>query len=851
HVTFWDGQEIENVRERLSRMFATFGPFNMDEDLNWLISNPGPDEDTTAYDKVIQDLLDIETGLMEYRNAEGQGRISLQDRKNALGKVQEALSEIWNVVQARSELFINGQKMQVFELAEIMRQQFANSRFKGERTGYGRRARNAAAGMINWGNLTPEYFFKNLRNSAMDLLHNGLKEGENRNGLEANKAKQRVAEIAQQHGYASWDGQEVHKVKTRSGEIDMTTEQIMALYATWIRESNQMRPEDTAHLLNGGFVLAENEQNKGKPGREKKTTRPIRMNEAQLAALGSYLTDEQKAFVHDIVNYMSGELAELGNEASMRMYGIKKFTEQFYFPIKSWGGVLNRRSDAGVRNSNENRAAQQGFSKRVKNNASNAIEISDFTPTAVKHIVGMIVYNTIAPAIENMNKVLNQQLTYGEIKENDSGEVEDDTYKRNMRAAFEEAYGKQAADYLATFMKDMNGGITTERTAFDKLLSMFKKNAVAGSLSVAAQQPLSYIRAAMEISPRYLAQAISPQYWKGSYAEMMKYSGIAVIKEMGKFDMNFGQTMQEWIQPEGMESKARKAWNGVTNAMTALPSKMDAMTWTRMWSAVKLEQMALNPDMDHSSDEFMQKVAERFNEVMRRTQVYDSVMTKSQNMRSNHWYMKSLTSFMAEPTLSLNVLADAWQNIGTAGGKRRAIKALVTFLLSAAAQAGAKAFFGTGRTPDKKKNREENFLNKFGYNLLSEMNPLGLIPGYNDLIEVLTQGELKDDAMGVLGKAVNVFDKIFELATKGTGNKGLYRDLEDSIGQLLQLATDIPAKNLMRDFRAMVNFFSNGKAQDFTGDTYADRPTSGAVLKYQMVDTLMSEDLIGLINKRL
>jgi hypothetical protein len=378
-------------------------------------------------------LVDIESGLLEYRNAEGNGSVTLQDRRNALSKVQEAVSDIWSIVQARSEAEIQGRKWQVYELAELMEEDAEKSTFKGERTGTGRKARESVTGAINYGNLTPEYFFKRLKNRAMEILHSGLKEAENRSGLELAKAKTRMAQIAKEHGLETWDGQEKHQVKVAGGRtIEMTTEQIMALYATWLREGNQLRPEETAHLLHGGFVLSENEK-AGKPGREKKSQRPVRMTADQLENLSSYLTDQQKAYVDDVVAYMSGELAELGNEASMKMYGIKKFTEQYYFPIKSWGGVLNSRSDAGVRNNNENRAAQQGFSKRIRANASNAIQISDFTPTAVKHIAGMITYNTVGPAVENMNKVLNQQLEYGT-----KTEEEDDTYKRNMRASFQE-----------------------------------------------------------------------------------------------------------------------------------------------------------------------------------------------------------------------------------------------------------------------------------------------------------------------------------------------------------------------------------------------------------------------------
>ena len=850
NVLYYSSKEAQNdFLYRLDKMEATFGKFEPEEDLDWLVVKaPNPaDNDYSLRDKVWQNLADIESALVKYRSAEGNGVVTLQDRNEALNKIQDAVSEIWDVIKARNEAIIEGHKWQVMELALMFNGDAQNSKYKGERTGKLGKAADTVEKAVGYGNLTPEYFFKNLKNRAMTLLHKGLQEAEQRSGLEAKRAQERIAKIAEETGFRTWDGQEKHTITANGRKIEITTEQLMALYATWLREKNALRPEDTAHLLHGGFVLAE-DNSKGLYGRKQANNRPIRMSEDELNALENELTEKQKEYVDKIVAYMSGDLAELGNEASMKTYGIKKFTEQYYFPIKSWGGVLNKSSDSGVTNRNDNRAMRQSFTKRITANAQNAIEIGDFTPTAMKHIVGMINFNTVGPAVENLNKVLNQQL-----KEGEKTEDEDDTFKRNMRAVFAEKYGKNAYDYLERFMGDINGGVgrQNDTSLREKLLSIFKKNAVAGSLSVAAQQPLSYIRAAMMVNPKYLAQAISPQYWKGSYEEMMKYSGVAVIKAMGKFDMNYGRSMQDFITPEGIESKGKKIAGAISEAATSLPEKMDAMTWTRMWTACKLETKAKNPGMDVKNDAFLNKVAQRFNEVMRQTQVYDSVMVKSQNMRSNSYLKKVTTSFMAEPTLSLNVLADAWKNIGEKGGKAKAAKALAAFLLSAAAQAGAKAFFGTGRTPDKKKTQEENFLNKLGYNLIGEMNPISMIPGYSQLIDVLTDGELKDDAMGMLGKAVEVYDRIRDLAS-GNGSKGLYRDLEDTIGQLVQLGTNVPAKNIMRDFRAMVNFFSGGRAENITGDSYnLSRETSGDVLKYQFIDTLFSNDLIGLINKRL
>ena len=840
-VTMYDKQKLVDIEQRLLKMAAANGKFDPDTDLDWLVVKaPDPaDNDYSLRDKIWQDLADIESGLLEYRNAKGNREITQHDIREALTKIQEAVSEIYSVIQRRSEAFIAGKRYELKELAEQMESEMASSKFKGERTGKVGRALDAIEKGVGYGNLTPEYFFKNLKNGVMRLLHKGFHDAENRAGLEAKKAMEAVARFAQETGFSTWDGQEKHQVKVKNGQtVEMTTEQIMALYATWLRESNQMRPEDTAHLLNGGFVLAQGDRNKGVYGRQKSDTRPIRMSKETLAMLGDYLTDAQKQWVEDIVGYMSGPLAEIGNETSMQTWGIKKFTEQFYFPIKAWGGVLNKSSDAGINNKNDNRAMRQSFTKRLKANASNAIEIGDFTPTAMKHIVGMITFNTVGPAVENMNKVLNQQLQYGDVTYGEDGEIlEDNRYKRNVRAAFQDAYGEKALKYLETFMGDVNGGMTMrmDRTIKERLLSVFRKNAVAGSLSVTFQQPLSYIRAAMMIHPKYLAGALSPKYWKGSYAEMLKHSGVAVIKDMGRFDMNQGQSMIDYISPETKGNTYEK----ISEWLTKAPELADRMTWTRMWSAVKMEQHALHPEMDIDSDEFLDMVGERFNEVMRKTQVYDSMMVKSQNMRSKHYGIKAMTSFMAEPTLSLNVLADAVRNAKEKGGKTVLAKAGATFLLSAVCQAIIKGFMGTGRTPDKKKTAEENFLNKFQAALIGEADPLNLVPGFSDVVELLKTGELADDAMSVIGK----FKTIRETATKamqGKGN-GAWRDLEDTVGQVAQLFTNIPAKNLMRDTRAMYNWIS--------GEPYADRESSAPVKKYQAeANRFKGDNLIGAIN---
>ena len=847
-VTNWDKDRIEDAMKRLTRLSNQHGEFVPAKDLDFLvIKAPNEaDNDYTLRDKVWQDIMDIESGLEAYRKAETATLVNQQAKNDALTKIQEALSEIYSVVRARSEAFIQGKRYEVATLAEQMENEMAGSKYKGERTGKIGRTINTIEKMVGYGNLTPEYFFKNLKNGVMKILHGGFHDAEQRAGLEALRAKAVVEKIAKDTKYNTWDPQEKHQVKLQGGrEITMTTEQIMALYATWKRESSQLRPEETAHLLKGGFVLAQGDLSEGIYGRQRNDQRPIRMNEETLEGLRNYLTEDQIRYVVELVNYMSGELAEIGNETSMQQYGIKKFTERYYYPIKAWGGVLNKSSASGIVNKSDARAMRQSFTKNLTANAQNAIEIGDFTPTVMNHIVGMITFNTVGPAVENMNKVLNQQLTYGEAVYDENGEIaEDNRYKRNVRAIFQDAYGVNALKYLERFMDDVNGGMTRQqdKSLQEKLLSVFRKGAVAGSLSVAAQQPLSYIRAAMKINPVYLARALAPTHWGKIHDEMLKYSGVAVIKDMGRFDMNQGQSMIDFITPEEKTSKARKAGRTAVEATTILPQKMDALTWGRMWIACKLETAAKNKGMDQKSDEFLQKVAQRFNEVMRQTQVYDSMMVKSQNMRSTNYAIKAMTSFMAEPSLSLNVLADAVRNFNEKGGKLNMGKAAATFIMSAALQALVKAIMSSGRSPDKKKKFEEQFLTKWHSMFMSEVDPLTLIPGYSDIIELFKNGELADDAWGALGKFKTIAQTGIKWAT-GKSNDH-YRNFEDTVGQLAQLMTNVPLKNLMRDARAIYNFFNP--------ETYAKREYSSAMTKYGIKDSFYTADnMIGLVNSYL
>jgi hypothetical protein len=836
-VMFGDRAGLNRIEKVLDILDTRDGKFK-DEDLDWLIRGEGENADYDMYDRVITDLINIETGLLEYASAEGKGNVSLMDRKNALTKVQKAVTEIYSVIKHQQEVEIEGRKWNVDTLAMQLRNDMRNSRFKGNRW-FGSGAAGARAFVIA-GNTTPEYFIKNLHNGTMTYLFGDYHNAENRAGLLYQMAADAMNSFAEEAGFDTWDPNKKFTITLeKGGTVKLNVEQMMQIYATWKREQTLQAEigsiNKTFHLESEGFYVENDEHKIGQ--REVFKEKSYRMTENDFAVISKALTQEQKEYVDKVVEFLTRTMGAIGNEASMRMYGIRKYNEQYYFPFEVWSGVKSIRSDKGAAGSLEShRGAHPSFSKRLMNNAGNALVMRGFTQTAAKHIVGMINYGTFAPAIENLQKVMNVQVLKGETAE--------DMTLVNMWTEFGEAYGKDAMNYLLNFQKAINNGADrNETTPYDRLLRTFRKSAVAGSLSVAFQQPLSYIRAIMEIDPKYLAQAIVKQQGvkntKAIVEEMRKYSGVAVLKKMGKFDMGFGRSAQQFVTPEGLKSKAQKAYDYVSDKTTALPELMDTVTWTRLWLAAKLEQQALHKDMDVNSDAFLQMVADRFNEIIRMTQVYDSVMVRSPNMRSTNPWVKGMTSFMAEPTLTMNVLADAVVNAKDSGGKTRLAKACAAYILSAVGQALVKGLMGAGRNPDKKKTWDENAAYRFMYNFIGEINPLGLLPGYSDIITLIKEGELTDDAMNVIGKIFQAGKKGLRLM-KGS-SENVWRDVEDSVGVVAQMFTNIPVKNLSRDARAMINFFTQ---------PYAQRPNSAGVLKYQTKDLIFSADnLLGALNK--
>lgn len=166
-------------------------------------------------------------------------------------------------------------------------------------------------------------------------------------------------------------------------------------------------------------------------------------------------------------------------------------------------------------------------------------------------------------------------------------------------------------------------------------------------------------------------------------------------------------------------------------------------------------------------------------------------------------------------------------------------KAVPAFLLSAILQAAVKGAFTTGRKDDDERTRLEQFVQNFFAQLIGEVNPLNLIPGYNNMVTVLSGSDVTNDAYSVYKNLFNAIGTAGKFISTGEGSDDPYKLVQETIGFFTQVFTNLPVKNIMRDGRAMVNLV--------TGAGNADRETSDAVIKYSAVNGIWSDETLSML----
>lgn len=677
---------------------------------------------------------------------------------------------------------------------------------------------------LGWDNLKPFYAFERMQSPTLMRLFQNVRAGEDVWVVDVNEARDYFQNLARQYGYFDIDVNKRFTFTDKSGKaFELSIPQMMSLYAY------SKRAAAMQHLENGGFVFDDNARVTDQKGNTKKN---VAYNIKQAHVIDQSIVQDvvnelQKqnagylTFVDQMQSYLSKTMGAKGNEVSMKLYGVEMFGEAFYFPIITPGDngskpiVVN--DTFKIKNS--------GFTQALNPNAVGTIVLSDFMDVWAKHINDMAMYHAFTLPLEDMNRVMNYRVR------NENGVVTD-----SVRMRLTNAFTSDAVNYINQFMTDINNGIRGDNreTFVKRMLSGFKKAKVFVNASVVIQQYSAIVRALDVIDAKYFV-GVDKQSIGKKWNEVKRFAPIAAVKEMGHFDTGISGSTEEYIKKRSYQGIGENVKAFFTDraqteaALSFAPEFADKIAWTQIWSACKRKAADLNPNL--SGDALLQKAGEYFIDVIVRTQVYDSTLSKSGLMRSKSAFLNMATAFMAEPTTTLNMLQHSLSD-AKRGKSRAALRTVGSVFGSVMLNALLASIVFAARDDDEDKTYLEKYFAAVTSDFLDGINPLTMAPIVKDAWSLLQGYDVERSDMTLMSDTTSRIKSLVQtlsnLDPKAEG-KELEEQNRELRNQVISAATAVanlfglPFDNIVRDIRALFNTFGNAvPIKDTNGEMIRD-----------------------------
>jgi len=591
--------------------------------------------------------------------------------------------------------------------------------------------------MLKWSMANPYYAFKRFGEAGKKIFE-AFQDGWDKLSFNAKKIIDFTEKAYKTKEVKDWEGEiksfnvrlpatELEKsdpnYKPKYQKVKMTTAQVMYLYLL------NKRAAAKGHLLGGGIVVSNIETKKNQVISQPEG---VLLEQGEINKIIQSLTKRQIEVANALSWFMNTVCSDWGNEISMARFGYKAFEETDYVPMQVDKDEIST-ADPAEKNNSLFKLLNMPFTKSLTEGANNRLVISSLFDVFAQHTSDMAKYNALALPVLDAFKWYN----YKEIEY-----VGDEAKVRNtVKKSIGKAFGKEGQKYITTFLEDINGQNSLSR---DTLSVRFFKNAkiasVGMNLRVILLQPTSYFRASANIDNKYLVKALAHKP-KTEYAE--KYCGMALWKSLGYYDTNIQRGLAEQIKHKETRYDKMVEWS-MKGAGEA-----DRLTLGYLWNAAELEIRETRKDLKIGSEEFFLEVGKRLRDIIYSTQVVDSIVTRSEFMRSPDGKDKILSMFASEPTLAYNILQDAYIQTGLdareLGSKKKALKkngkmigrVITAYTVTNAVAALVESGFDALRDDDEEEMDIAEFLKLYLSNFASDMSIVGKIPYLKDGISIL------------------------------------------------------------------------------------------------------------------
>ena len=676
------------------------------------------------------------------------------------------------------------------------------------------RAGDMAAQLLGLDMMDARRYFSSLGSVAENDVYKPIRDGFDKRVWKLDAAQEKFAEMKGDADISKWTGDKAERqtFKLADGnEIALTVGQRMEIY------NLTQRQQAHEHLVKGGISIMED-------GKKKKR---VRLTPGDLADITSSLTNEQVKMARKMAAYLSATdgPAGWGNEVTQKLYGLNKFTESYYWPIKT-DSNYTRTSDATAGDTPGLYAIKnQGFTKALQRKANNPLIINDAFDTWCDHVANMATYNAWAIPLSDAMKWYNYH-----------GENEIST-----KEAIDGVYGAKGKKFFQTLMQDINGVSAapsqTGGARFAKtMVRNWKVAKVGANLRVAIQQPTAYTRAAAVISPKYLTAALA--YDVGRLKQGMERAesncGIAKWKSWGYFETNIGQTMKSVLTGE------HDTLDKVREISTMGAEWGDKITWGTLWNACELE--ARDKGMKPGSQESLDYCAARLSEIVDKTQVVDSVLHRSQIMRSKDMLTQMATNFLAEPTKTYSMIAEAAVKLahGEEGAGANMGRVLATYFVTAFGTAAAASLIDAVRVGDDDKDKKfgERYLDALWDGFVDNCNLLNNIPMVKDIISIFNGYDATRTDMEAATDVYNAVVALQKFLTQDSNSKGTPYKLIYKAANAIADVTGIPVGTAVREVKSAYDIVTALQDPLHVDETFTD---TNAKLNSRLMRDQMNE----------
>ena len=600
----------------------------------------------------------------------------------------------------------------------------------------------AVSNFVLWQQMRPAYAFERFGEGGK-AIYDGLRRGQATLAFNTKKIQAFAEKAYTTAEVNAWESQ-VKTIRIGPGKIvKMPVSYIMGLYELSKREQAQ------GHIFGEGIRVATFKANGKKISDVGQTLTPGELN-----MILRELTPRQKEVADKLQQFMQQQGGEWGNYVTIARFGEKQFGEENYFPINSDGRHLQVDADEKPGAAALYALLNMGFTKQTQEKAKNRLIVYSIFDVFSNHMASMAQYNAFALPVIDALKWFNYQQV--EVAEDGSK-----TILGSVREQMDRAFGVPeenrpgsgkrgyAQSFVINIIKALNG-TEAQGTAYDslgmKMLHNYNRAQIAYNLRVVVQQPLAITRAAQLIDYASIIKGmkLSPSAIQKNIEEMLQYSGIASWKDLGFYDVNISRGLTSLIKHDDTLG------DKIVEFGTKGAEWADKLTWAAIWSAAK-EEVIRKQKIKPNDKGFYEAVTKLFEDVIYKTQVVDSVLTKNEFMRDKGFLARSVGSFMSEPTTTASMLVDAYdkfqmdmqrgmtrQQAWKKNSKmivRTAYVYGIGAILLAAVQAVADAF----RDDDDYQEWYEKWLEAFGGNLVDELMPFNKLPIISEVYEFVKE----------------------------------------------------------------------------------------------------------------